>query len=109
MAGAVVTVVVGVRHVRTGGARSDDVVRRIWRAHVGLECEQAQAIVSNHRCTGREGYVVCIVEYSRADAGCVGLHSGGNCLNVESEVTHRYTGQPTKRGAERQSVSCSRD
>ena len=30
MAGAVVTVVVGVRHVRTGGARSDDanVVRR---------------------------------------------------------------------------------
>jgi hypothetical protein len=62
MAGAVVTVVVGVRHVRTGGARSDDVVRRIWRAHVGLECEQAQAIVSNHRCTGREGYVVCIVE-----------------------------------------------
>ena len=64
MAGAVVTVVVGVRHVRTGGARSDDVVRRISRAHVGLECEceQAQAIVSNHRCTAREGYVVCIVE-----------------------------------------------
>lgn len=41
MAGAVVTVVVGVRHVRTGSARSDDVVRRISRAHVGLECEQA--------------------------------------------------------------------
>jgi hypothetical protein len=37
MAGAVVTVVVGVRHVRTGGAaRSDDVVRRISRAHAGL-------------------------------------------------------------------------
>ena len=43
MAGAVVTVVVGVRHVRTGGARSDDanVVRWTSRAHVGLGCEQA--------------------------------------------------------------------
>lgn len=74
MAGAVVAVLVCVRHV-SEDVRSAGVVRRVSRAPAGRESERARERESKSK--------QCILYQETSREGCVGLHSGGNCSSVE--------------------------